>query len=134
MTIPAASVATLADYEDRGAPLIDATTRPIRWTCGSRSRASNTVEGVQIVHVTGTYALHTAGGSPGWHAYDATIALPATTWTRGAAGPIALLVRAARVDRGDRGHRQLRDGSARRAGRDAVQRRAVRQRGPARRH
>ena len=106
ITIPAESVATLADYEDPpGSPLITpGEAYPLDlWVAIS---GTNSTEGVQVVKVTRTYSLSAAGGSPGWAAFDATIALPAHELARRGGRPDHVLVRAALVDGGDRGDRQ----------------------------
>jgi hypothetical protein len=88
VTIGAESVATLADHVDGGAPLIvSGTAYPLdlRVTIAG----TNTLQGTQTVKVSGSYALHAQVAAPGWQAFDATIDLPATTWTPVAVGAMA---------------------------------------------
>ena len=91
VTIPAESVATLADYEDRGAPLIVAgKAYPLDlWVTLA---GTNTVQGTQTVKVSGSYTLHSRVAAPGWEGYDATIDLPATTWTPAADDAMAFSI------------------------------------------
>lgn len=86
VTLSAGTVATLANFSDGGTPLIVAD-KPYPLDLWVAIAGSNTAQGVQTVHVQGTYALHPAGGG-NWNAYEATIALPPTTWTASAAGPV----------------------------------------------
>jgi len=56
-------------------------------------KGTNTEQAVQIVKVSGTYALDPVSASPGsWNAHEATIDLPATTWTPADAGPMAFSI------------------------------------------
>ena len=89
LTLPAATVATLANHEDPpGTPLIVAG-KPYPLDLWVTIAGTNTAQGTQTVKVSGSYALTPVLGSPGtWQAYAATIALPATTWTPAAPGPL----------------------------------------------